>query len=378
MAINPCREAGGENGTDVVIIGAGPAGLCLAAHLQQGRVPFRILERGNVGNSWRRMPPGLKLVSPWNTNWLSANDAGRHGRFQQLTRVEYLEYLRDYADANNLSVESHCPVTSVSATENRFSVETARGEIFCRMLVNATGYFSNPIRPRIRGAEATTIPQLHYADYRGLEQIRALMKGNGSVLIVGKRLSAGQCLLELHDAGFHPAVSHRAPIEFGCNDWVWPVVYRSFALLEAVKLRLVDHKASRLDVRMPGGRAKALIQSGTVPTYPAIDRFDRDVVIFSDGRELRPGLVLYATGFAAELRHLNSLNLRVCRETGVPLCRDMESVDVPNLFFLGLEMARTFQSRFLRGIRNDARLLARTIETRLAAVRLNPTELSMA
>jgi hypothetical protein len=44
----------------------------------------------------------------------------------------------------------------------------------------------------------------------------------------------------------------------------------------------------------------------------------------------------------------------------------MESTSTPNLFFLGLDMARNFQSRFLRGIRNDAAVLANVIAERIA------------
>jgi hypothetical protein len=102
------------------------------------------------------------------------------------------------------------------------------------------------------------------------------------------------------------------------------------------------------------------------------------MVIFEDGRELRPGLVFYATGFAPALRHLEALQLQVCRETGVPLCHDLESIDAPNLFFLGFDMLRNFQSRFLRGIRNDAVVLAQRLEARLAPVEACAAELTVA
>ena len=362
----------------VVIIGAGPAGLCLAAHLQQRRVPFQIFDTGGPGESWRRMPPGLMLVSPWKTNWLSREDGGRFSGDAQLTRVEYLQYLRDYAAARDVHVEANCPVLSVAATGNGFSVVTSRGTFSCRIVVNATGYFSNPIRPAIPGAEDTAIPQLHYAEYRGPAQVRSMAKANRCVLLVGKRLSAGQCLLELNEAGLQVALSHRTAIQFGCSDWLWPIAYRNFARLEAMKLRLFGSNASRLDVRMPGGRTKQLIGSGAIPTYPAIVRFEREVVIFEDGRELRPGLVFYATGFAPELKHLEALQLQVCPETGVPLCHDMESIDAPNLYFLGLDMLRNFQSRFLRGIRNDAAVLAQKLEARLATVEAGAAEFTVA
>ena len=53
--------------------------------------------------------------------------------------------------------------------------------------------------------------------------------------------------------------------------------------------------------------------------------------------------------------------------TPLPVLRELESVSVPGLFFLGLEGARNFQSRFLRGIRRDAAFLSDKLEQRLRA-----------
>ena len=121
------------------------------------------------------------------------------------------------------------------------------------------------------------------------------------------------------------------------------------------------------DVKMQGGRPRQLIESGRVKTFPAIQRFERDRVIFDDGASLQPDLVLYATGFRPALRHLAPLRIEYAGPTPLPVLRELESVSVPGLFFLGLDGARNFQSRFLRGIRRDAAFLAGKLEQRLSA-----------
>jgi hypothetical protein len=312
------------------------------------------------------MPKSLKLVSPWKCNWLSPSDRKRHGSNDQLTRTQFLDYLCDYATAHEIPIQSHCEVFSVRREKDRFRISTSRGDFVSMIVVNATGYFGNPVRPQIEGAATSAIPQLHYGDYQSAEQLRTIAGPNALVLLVGKRLSAGQTLLELVDAGFRVALSHRTPIRFGVDDWLWPFIYRNFAHLEKLKLLLSAGRARALDVRMAGGRAKQLIQSGAVATFPAIARFEKDSVVFTNDERFAPGIVLYTTGFAPALCHLAELNLTLCSETGTPFTRQMESASVPNLFFLGFEMLRNFQSRFLRGIRNDAVVLAELIAQRAA------------
>jgi thioredoxin reductase len=350
----------------VLIIGAGPAGLALGAELENRGIDCLIVEKGNIANSWERMPQRLKLVSPWKCNWLSRSDRKRFKANAQLTRAEFLDYLRDYATAHALPVQTSCEVLSVAREQKGFTVSTSRGAFNAGIIVCATGYFSKPVRPPINGAATTAIPQLHYAEYRGIEQVRRSVPCAGMLLVVGKRLSAGQTMLELVDAGFRVALSYRSPIRFGVNERLWPVVYRIFPYVEAVKLKLGRGTVGKLDVRMPGGRTEKLIRSGTVKVFPPISRFERDTVVFEDNRRLQPALVFYATGFAPAVDFLGHLERPVCDEMGAPRVRDMESLTVPNLFFLGFEMLQNFQSRFLRGIRQDAIALAGQIEARIA------------
>jgi thioredoxin reductase len=360
----------------VLILGAGPSGLALGRELRQRRIDFLILDKGTVGDSWQRMPTKLNLVSPWKWNRLTRDSRHRFAPNAQLTRAEFLDYLREFAAEFKLPVIPHSEVSLVERGHGRFRVHTSRGDFSADIVVNSTGYFSRPNVPRMDGDIETKIARLHYAQFSDAQQILSLAGRNGLVLIVGKRLSAGQTALELFDAGLHVALSHRTPIRFSVDDWLWPLVYRTFGYIETVRLKMQAASAGKLDVRMAGGRMPKLIRSGAIQTFPAIARYESEAVVFENGATLKPAVVIYATGFAANLGFLDSLGLEVHAETGVPLTRNMESVSVPNLFFLGFEMLRNFQSRFLRGIRNDAVVLAATIEQRVALLpRRNPEDL---
>ena len=351
----------------VLILGAGPAGLTLAGELQRRGLPCLVLEQaGAVANSWRQMPTNLKLVSPWKANALPGFNPRSWPRHATLTRAEYGDYLQAYARERALPVRTGVVVRTVErAGGGRFVVRTSAGDFTARFLVNATGCFSHPFLPEIPGAQDSSIFQCHFANYGDPDQLRARLRGaHGPVLVVGQRLSAGQVMTELADAGFSVALSHRRTIRFGPGPLGWWIFFRVHPWLEAFRLWRHGAKARGFDAEMMGGRPRQLLRSGRVPTFPPIRCFEGDTVIFQDGRTLKPSAIVYATGFRPALKHLAAL---VLEETaGSPVLRELESVSEPGLFFLGLDHARNFQSRFLRGIRNDAAFLAARLEKRLA------------
>ncbi len=353
---------------DVLILGAGPAGLVLGRELKQHGVPFLILERGaTVAHSWQTMPAHMKLLSPWKANRLPGGRADEFAANAETSRAEYCAWLLDYARQLALPIQTGCNVEDVTQTaDGLFRVQTSVGVFQSRLLVNATGCFSNPFTPEFPGARHTKIPLRHTADYRDAETLRAVVgKSNPLVLVVGKRLSAGQTMVELVEAGFTVALSHRGQIRFGSGPLGWWLFFRLFPLLEAMKLKLHGSSARGVDVLMQGGQARKLIESGVVRTFPELARFERDGVVFTDGARLQPDAVVFATGFRPALGHLASLGLEFDQAGGRPQLRDMESATVPGLFFIGLDHLRNFQSRFIRGIRNDAVALAGQLDRRL-------------
>jgi hypothetical protein len=277
-----------------------------------------------------------------------------------LSRDEYCAALQEHARLNQLPVRTHTAVREVTRRiEGGFDVHTSTGTFNTSLLVNATGCFANPFTPAFPGASESSLPQFHFATYRDAQRLREIIgRPGGRILIVGKRLSAGQALVELVGAGFEVALSCRGPIQFGAGPFGWWIFFRVHPALERLQLRLRGEAARGFPSVMPGGRARHLIRSGQVKTFPDIARFENRRVVFTDGSALEPDAVLYATGFRPALAHLASLNLALDEDTGRPALRGFESADLPGLFFLGLDRLRNFRSRFIRGIREDAPLLA--------------------
>jgi len=354
--------------TTLLILGAGPAGLALGFELKHRGIACCLLEKGTgAGSSWATMPEKLKLVSPWKANWLPGMDASSQPANYEMAAHEYAALLQRHADLHGLQVIKNAGVETVTHwPEQDFIVRTSAGTFRSRLLVNATGCFSNPHIPAIPGARETAVPQFHFATYHNAAKVRAAIRGrNGTVLIVGKRLSAGQLLVEFVDEGFDVALSCRGPVQFGAGKAGSWLFFRILPALEQLELRWRGSRAHGFPSVMPGGRSRRLIQQGHVGMFPEIARFEERRVVFRDGSTLTPAAVIYATGFRPALSHLAGLNLDVENQAGMPALNDFESATVPGLFFLGLDRMRNFRSRFLRGIREDAPLLADELADRI-------------
>ena len=83
---------------DVLILGAGPAGLAVGGELKRRGVSFLIVERGEgVAHSWQHMPARMKLVSPWKANWLPGARADALPANAEISRADYCAWLQNYA-----------------------------------------------------------------------------------------------------------------------------------------------------------------------------------------------------------------------------------------------------------------------------------------
>ncbi len=346
----------------VLIIGAGPGGLGLAYELKRRGVHSVILEASDrVGNTFQKMAEGT-CYGPWINNFLPgpSHVVPWYDTFRRTRREEYAFYLERYAHLNELSVRTSTRVTRVTRDGFRnFMVTTDNGDYTAPVLVNATGYFSKPLAPSYPGASLSKIPQIHAAQYREPSTVRDLLgKRTGSVLIVGKRLTAGETMRDLCEAGFNVAISHKTPIKSMPWPWLQACIFPLTQVVEEVRVRVLPRvRPWNLNVLMNRSEHMPLISSGRVRLYPDIQRFEENDVVFSNGEREAFDLVIYATGYLPAMAHLEGF-VKLDPSTGYPPIYDLQSREMPGLYFLGLVDSRTFRSQFLRGLREDAIYLA--------------------
>ncbi|VXC20832.1 flavin-containing monooxygenase [Pseudoclavibacter sp. 8L] len=208
--------------TEVLVVGAGQAGVAMSEHLTRRGVPHLVIERERVAERWR--------TGRWDS--LVANGPAWHDRFPSMeiegvapdafaTKDQMADYFEQYAERFGAPVRCGVEVTEVRRREGvpGFHVQTSEGQIDARYVVAATGPFQRPVFPAIVPA-ATGIEQLHSSAYRNPEQL-----ADGAVLVVGAGSSGVQIADELRRSGREVFLSvgphDRPPRAYRDRDFVW-------------------------------------------------------------------------------------------------------------------------------------------------------------
>lgn len=351
--------------SDVLIIGAGPSGLCLAkALLDIPDLSVNVLERKEVGSTWLLSPANLRVLSPWWTNILSFRYLFKRSPFALVNARSYLEHLREFAVRHGIQVNTGVEITSVRPDGNQWLATDGCGRVWrARYLVCATGYFSSPAMPEPEFSSDGSIPVIHASEVNDYDCYSELFS-NKTVLLVGKRVTAGQTMVELVDRNVSVVLSADAPIEFHRSGKLAHFVDQAYFLYEAMRIRLQPRLTCNSYPPMEGGRARRMLETGRVPRVERIRSIKDGSAILIDGSRIRADYVLLATGYRPSLDYLAPI-CRNFNNYGLPPTERFELVGLRGIFLLGFDHLRNFRSRYLRGIRADARLLAKVIGGRV-------------
>ena len=183
---------------EVVVIGAGHAGLAMSRRLTDAGIEHIVLERGEIGDSWRTQRwDSFQLNTPNVMNRLPGGP--EHARPEEfLGRDAWIADLEAYALRGSLPVRTHANVTSVAADGNNgFDVTIGSDEtVRTRSVVIASG-IANTLKSPAAAAEIDRrIEVLTTGAYRRPSQLPP-----GAVLVVGSAQSGCQITEDLLDAG---------------------------------------------------------------------------------------------------------------------------------------------------------------------------------
>ncbi|NYT76467.1 NAD(P)-binding domain-containing protein [Alcaligenaceae bacterium] len=167
--------------TDVVIVGAGPAGIGVALALEKlPGIKYVILESHQVGESFRRWPTQTRLITPsFHSNPFGLADLNAVSESsspaifagaEHLSGQQYANYLAFIAHQHGLPVVSACRVHQVTPINHEgFVLDSERGSLQARFLVWATGEYQFPELSPFPGAQWCT----HYAQVQNWQRFEA-------------------------------------------------------------------------------------------------------------------------------------------------------------------------------------------------------------
>lgn len=178
---------------DVVIIGAGWAGVSVSYVLQQAGIDHVVLERRRICETWRsqrwdsfRMnTPNVMTILPGD-RYAGAEPEG------YMTCGAFVEMVEGYVQRNGLPVREHTVVDSVRPAEDGFEVRTSAGTMHAERIVIATGNLNVPKWPRLASRFPATVQQIDGTDYRSSAALPP-----GAILVVGCGNTGGQIAEEL-------------------------------------------------------------------------------------------------------------------------------------------------------------------------------------
>ena len=371
-----------------VVVGAGPAGLAMAAELGRIGIHAVVLDAASeVGSSWANHYDRLHLHTTRTLSSLPGYSIPRSsGRW--VARDDFRAYLRDYASRRSLDVRLNTSVTSVDRlADGLWRVGCGVESIVTPLVVIATGYNHTPSLPDWPGRESFAGRVVHSSEYRNPAALDAQ-----SVLVVGPGNSGAEIAADLAGVGKQVWLAIRTPPNI-VRRQVLGIASQVLVLSVSPFPTRVGDSISRLlqkvtvgdlsrfgQVKAPRGVFTQqerddvtptidvglidVVRAGKVTVVPSVESFGTDTVTLANGEVLRPDAVVVATGYRRGLEALVG-HLGVIAPKGRPTINAAEQAPgLDGLYFLGYSNPLTGN---IRQVGIDARAIARQVGRRAAA-----------
>ncbi|MFD7029889.1 FAD-dependent oxidoreductase [Streptomyces sp. NPDC059917] len=292
---------------DVVVIGAGQAGLSSAYHLGRAGLEHVVLDHApRPGGAWQFRWPSLTYGKVHGMYALPGMELV--GADPQRPSSEVIgEYFAAYEERFGLRVRRPVDVTAVREGDaGRLLVESTAGSWSTRAVINATGTWDRPFWPRYPGQETFRGRQLHTANYPGPEEF-----AGARVIVVGGGASGVQHLLEIAGVAAETTWVTRRPPVFRDGSFGEAEGRAAVALVDERVRRGLPPQSVVSVTGLPLNEAvRAGLASGVLDRLPVFDRITPSGVAWDDGRRVDADVILWATGFRAAIDHLAPLHLR--------------------------------------------------------------------
>jgi putative flavoprotein involved in K+ transport len=311
---------------DILIIGGGQMGLSLGYYLRRAEAHFVILDaEDGPGGAWRHGWDSLRLFSPAGYSSLPGWLMPPTGHTGYPTRDDVLDYLASYEARYHLPVRRSVKVEALERADGHFKIVTDRDALMAKVVVSATGTWSNPYIPYIPGRDMFQGKQVHSAhyiqpdDYAG-QTVLVVGGGNSGVQIVAEVAQSARALwVTIHDPVFLPYdVDGRVLFE------------RAVARM---KTGPSDTPVGGIGDIVMVPPVKEARERGDLVSVRVFERMTAQGVVWPDGSEMAVDAVIWCTGFRPALQYL--VHLDIIGADGKVALDGQQSVAEPRLWFAG-------------------------------------------
>jgi thioredoxin reductase (NADPH) len=175
---------------DLIIIGAGPAGLSAAQTAAQEGLSYLVIEKGTIADTIRQYPVGRTLFST--PNELEMHKGSLQPVRDKPTREELLSHYIHFVLDNDLKVNDGEEVVEVEKLQEGFLVHTDKNQYQAARVLFAIGAMAKPRRLNISGEDLAKVHHLFVEPYAFIRK---------DALVVGGGNSAAEAALFLSEEG---------------------------------------------------------------------------------------------------------------------------------------------------------------------------------
>ncbi len=297
---------------DIVVIGAGQAGLSAAYHLKrEGLEPgkgFVVLDdEFAAGGAWQHRWDSLTLSNVNGINDLPGMefaDAVNTRNTELQANIAIPKYYEKYEKTFELPVIRPIRVNEVTERNGRFIIKTNGVNFSARGLINATGTWKTPHCPRYPGWQNFRGRQLHTGEYKNAEEFIGK-----HVIIVGGGISAVQLLGEISKVTKTTWVTRRSP-DFRKYEFTQEKGREAVDLVEKRVREGLPPKSVVTVTGLPLTPAiEGMLKNGVLDRKPMFEEITETGIKWEDGTILNADVIFWNTGFRHSLDHLAQLNL---------------------------------------------------------------------
>ena len=262
---------------DIIIIGAGPIGLCCGIEAEKAGLNYLIIEKGVLVNSLFNFPTNMTFFST--SKLLEIGGVPFISHTDKPTRRESLEYFRRVQESWNLKINFYEEVEKMTANEKGYNVVTSKETYQSKKVIIATGFYDTPRMLNIPGEDLPKVKHFYGEPHPFIGQ---------KLAVIGAANSGCDVALECYHKGAEVTMIVRKPHLYPkVKYWIKPNIENRISegsIKAFFESEVTEIHSDHILINTPDGSIKypndfVLAMTGYKPNYTLLERLG---ILFKD------------------------------------------------------------------------------------------------